>query len=213
MLGAISTGTAVAVVRGEAGIGKSRLAAAVAVEVHHRGGRVALGCCTDGPQRPYEPFTAIVALDRHIPSSASDVIDPDGERAAVQAALHESLSLAAHEHPLLFVIEDLHWGSSATRDAVAHLARVGGDAQLMLLVTIRDDERGAGGIGAFLGRIASLPSVEMVALTGLDTAAAALVIEVVGGELDPAHAVWQTGGNPLFLRELARRRAAQSIAP
>ena len=102
----------------------------------------ALGCCTDGPQRPYEPFAAILSHRRPIPSGASDVIDPDGERAAVQAALHEFLSQAAREHPLLFVIEDLHWASSATRDAVAHLARVGGDAQLMLLVTTRDEELG-----------------------------------------------------------------------
>ena len=53
----------VAVVSGEAGIGKSRLAAAVAVEVHQRGGRVVLGSCTDGPHGPYEPFTAMISED------------------------------------------------------------------------------------------------------------------------------------------------------
>ena len=68
-----------------------------------------------------------------------DVIDPERERAVVQAALHQFLSHAAREHRLLFVIEDLHWASSATTDAVAHIARVGGEAPLMLLITTRDD--------------------------------------------------------------------------
>ena len=218
-------GCAVAVVRGEAGIGKSRLAAAVAVEVHHRGGRVVLGCCTDGPQRPYEPFAAMITDDgsrplddvdrafggwrssatRRLPDSGTEVIDPEHERVAVQAALHEFLLQSARGRPTLFVIEDLHWASSATRDVVGHIAQVGGDAPLMLLVTARDESHlDAGGLGAFLGRLASLPAVEVVTLSGLDKTAAASVIDAVGGDLDPEFAVWQTGGNPLFLRELAR---------
>ena len=44
--------TAVVLIRGEPGIGKSRLAAELAAEVHGRGGRVVLGACVDGPQRP-----------------------------------------------------------------------------------------------------------------------------------------------------------------
>ena len=64
--------TTMAIVRGEAGIGKSRLAADLAVEVHRRGGGVALGVCSDGPQRPYEPFMAAIEATRPaslIPSS------------------------------------------------------------------------------------------------------------------------------------------------
>ena len=90
-------------------------------------------------------------------------------------------------------------------DAVTHIARVGGEAALMLLVTVRDERPvGAGSMAAFFSRIASMPAVDVVALEGLDVAAAATVIDAVGGDLDAEHAVWQTGGNPLFLRELAR---------
>ena len=53
--------TGVVLIRGEPGIGKSRLAAELAAEVHERGGRVVLGVCVDGPQRPYEPFVAALA--------------------------------------------------------------------------------------------------------------------------------------------------------
>ena len=51
-----------------------------------------------------------------------DIVDPERERVAVHAALHEFLSRSARDHPLLFVIEDLHWASSATMDAVTHIA-------------------------------------------------------------------------------------------
>ena len=198
-------GTVVAVIRGEAGIGKSRLAAAVAAAVHQRGGRVALGSCTDGRQRPYEPFAALLTIEGRARVGADLVIDPERDRVAVQAAVHEHLLEAARVHPTLFVIEDLHWASSATRDVVSHIARIGGDAPLMLLITFRDEPQLDGGdVGDFLARLASLPTVEFVTLSGLDTTAAASVIHAVGGDLDPEFAVWQTGGNPLFLRELAR---------
>ena len=75
----------------------------------------------------------------------------------------------------------------------------------MLLVTTRDeapyveDE-----LGRFLGRIAGLPCVEVIQLGGLDVGAAARLIDAVGGDLDAEQGVRLTGGNPLFLRELAR---------
>ena len=225
--------TTVAVVRGEAGIGKSRLAAAVAAEVHRRGGGVALGTCSDGPQRPYEPFMIAIEADlarlsdeelqrrvgtqggtfaRVSPDVAArldvagqDVVDPERERAAVQGALLDYLARAASMRRLLFVVEDLHWATAGTRDAIAHIARTGGDAPLMLLVTTRDAPPYVeAGFGAFLGRLAGVPSVEMIAMAGLDVSAAASLIEAVGGDLDPQQGVSLTGGNPLFLRELAR---------
>jgi hypothetical protein len=88
---------------------------------------------------------------------------------------------------------------------VAHIARAGGDAPLMLLVTTRDDGPFIDdAFAAFLGRLARLPSVEIVSLSGLDVAAATTLIGAVDSGLDPGEAVRQTGGNPLFLQELAR---------
>ena len=58
---AAATETGVVLIRGEAGIGKSRLAAELAAEVDRRSGHVVFGACVDGPQRPYEPFVAALA--------------------------------------------------------------------------------------------------------------------------------------------------------
>ena len=225
---------AVAVIRGDAGIGKSRLAAEVALEVHGRGGGVALGSCTDGPQRPYEPFMAAIDADlvqlstaeikRRLGDNATtlarlspevairlgvdprtDAPDLEHEQGAVRGALVEYLTAAASVHQLLFVVEDLHWASAATRDVIVHLARIGGLTPLMLLVTTRDERPFVDdAFRTFLRRLTGMPSVEVVALSGIDVGAAARVIDAVGSELDPGDAVRQTGGNPLFLQELAR---------
>ena len=58
---AAASGTRVVLIRGEPGIGKSRLAAQLAADVHGRGGRVVHGACVEGLQRPYEPFVAALA--------------------------------------------------------------------------------------------------------------------------------------------------------
>jgi hypothetical protein len=135
-------------------------------------------------------------------------VDPERERVAVHEAVGDYLSRSARAHKLLFVIEDLHWASIGTRDVVAHIARFGGDAPLMLLITTRDERPFVDDdFSSFLGRLAGLPSVETITLSGLDVTAAANVIAAMGGDLDPDEGVRQTGGNPLYLRELAREGA------
>ena len=136
------------------------------------------------------------------------MVDPERERVAVHEALAGYLLRSARTHRLLFVIEDLHWASIGTRDVVQHIARFGSDAPLMLLITTRDERPFVeDDFSAFLGRIAALPSVETITLAGLDVRAAANVIAAMGGDLDPEEGVRQTGGNPLYLRELAREGA------
>ena len=113
---------------------------------------------------------------------------------------------------LLVVVEDLHWASVGTLDIVAEVAR-GGDAPLMLLVTTRDEPPFADTrLRAFLGRLATQPSVEVLSLSGLDVAAAASVIAAIGGDVDPEVGVRLTGGNPLFLPRGGPRGTWQSDA-
>ena len=230
----IATGTAVAVLHGEAGIGKSRLAATFAGEVHDRGGRVVLGTCSAGTQAPYAPFAQIIAQDasgmsdaelrrrvehhrqavaRLVPAVAArlDVDEPPQDdpvhaRNAVLAAIAGYLRASARRQPLLVVVEDLHWASRGTLDALDHVARAGGEGPLMVLATTRD-ERPFGptpGLRASLGGLAHLSTVEMVEVSGLTVDDAEHLIDELGSQLDPASGVAQTGGNPLFLGALAR---------
>ena len=97
---------------------------------------------------------------------------------------------------MLFVLEDLHWASDGTREAVASIARSPGRAPLLLLATTREESSTSDDYGAYLRRLARLPDVATVALGGLDLAAAAQLIDEIGAEMDPALGLAQTGGNP-----------------
>ena len=150
-----ATETNVVLIRGEAGIGKSRLVAQLGAEVHRRGGRVVLGACVNGSQRPYEPFVAALADAAGLPRrdavlsallprmgaavTSNDVIDAERDRLGVQDGLYDRLAELAAPSGLLFVLEDLHWASDGTRDAVASIARSPRRVPLLLVATTRDD--------------------------------------------------------------------------
>ena len=230
---AASGHAALAVVSGEAGIGKSRLVAELASDVHIRGGRVLYGAATDGAQSPYQPLAEALrgvvegasesqlradvgrhadVLTRLIPdiatrlgsSRASARLDPLAERLELHIGIEELLIRSARRHPTLLVLEDLHWASPATRDAVLHLARTVGSAPLLVLVTTRDtapdlDES----LNRWLAEATRLPMTTTVRLTGLDLEAASALMADLGSRVDPGHAQHITDGNPLFLREVA----------
>ena len=139
----------IAVVAGEAGIGKSRLVAELAVDVHADGGRVLLGSCYEEAYRPYEPFVQVLdeqaatlpaaELRRRVggrqplsliaPADAGpSPIRPRptrtaGPRVKILDALVGYLT-GPRRAPVLLVIEDLHWSTSTTQDAPSATWRV-----------------------------------------------------------------------------------------
>ena len=117
------------------------------------------------------------------------------------------------DRPLVVVLEDVHWASSGTRDALAGIARTGGAIPVLLVATAHDDPHLEPETSRFIAELSRLPVVDVVALRGLDVDAAGVLIDEVGGHLDPAEAVRATGGNPLFLREMAPRRRQQHLTP
>jgi DNA-binding CsgD family transcriptional regulator len=189
----------VAVVMGEAGMGKSRLTAEFASEVHSRGGRVLFGACFEDVHAPFQPFLQALgddmaqlsdaelrrrvgsdgdALAHLLPNAAprwggrapTDVLDASGERLEMFAAVHGYLARAVEKEPMLLVIEDLHWASATTRQGIQQLARLSGRAPLLIVVTTRDSAPDLDDrLAAFLSELGRLPSVEMVRLRGLDT--------------------------------------------
>ena len=233
---AASGAVVLAAVTGEAGIGKSRLVAELAIDVDVRGARVLFGSCSERSQVPYQPFVEAlseivaatpeiqlrddvgrkgVALARVLPELAErlglsvprEILDAEGERHAMHDALRSYLSHLARSHPTLLIVEDLHWASPTTREAIRHIVRTPGHSALLIVVTARDT---APDLDAHLARwladLTRMPAAEVVALPGLDVAAAQELIAEVGGTLDATAAVRDTGGNPLFLREMATAR-------
>ena len=115
---------------GEPGIGKTSLAARVALAAHEEGGAVLLGRCHREALVPYEPFvealrqlpnralTAHAAiLGRVMPELSGD--QPTGAagpedhatRYLLFDAVARSLENVTERRPVMLVLEDLHWGS------------------------------------------------------------------------------------------------------
>lgn len=153
---------------GEAGIGKSRLAAEFARHVESQGGRVVSGGTIAGEASPYEAIVRtlrgalpmIVALDlkpmwlaaaatvlpelRHNDDSVPrlSALEPEREQSRLFEAMWRCFDGLARIRPLLIVLEDLHWAGEATIAFLSYLVERLGTAPIVLIVTYRDDETG-----------------------------------------------------------------------
>ena len=154
---------------GEAGVGKTRLATQFAAEVHRAGAAVLYGRCDEEPLRSYQPF--IEALRHELrhgglmadPEAASDLAelarvmpearpatatgepaaqDPETERYRLFEAIASIVRRTTQRAPLLLVIDDLHWADKPTLLLLRHLLRHADPARLMVLGLVRDVEVG-----------------------------------------------------------------------
>lgn len=159
-----------AMVAGEPGVGKSRLAEEVAAEARQSGFQVLTGRCYDmqgtPPYIPFvEAFEAVVrALD---PGALRDILGddaaevaklvpklrlvlsdvpaplelpPEQERRYLLNSLCDVVGRLAAGAPLLLVLEDLHWADESTLVLLEHLAGRLADMALVVLATYRDVE-------------------------------------------------------------------------
>ena len=223
----------VAVLAGEAGIGKSRLAAEFAAEVDQSGGRVLLGTCFEDAEAPFQPFVQAIADDlaslsevslrrraafdtpalaRIIPgfarragtvAPASDP-DPVSGQATIAAAIGRYLRRAAEEAPLLLIIEDLHFATATTCATVLHLARSPMHAPILMLITTRDTAPDLDDeLRVLLGDLTRMPAVDSIPLGGLPTADVADLLARLGSTANATSVTTDTGGNPLLVVEVA----------
>jgi DNA-binding SARP family transcriptional activator len=215
---------AVVVVAGDAGMGKTRLAARFAAEAHAGGAAVLHGRIDEETVVPYQPF--VEAL-RHYVAYAPPVTGVDlealaplvpelggvaaesGERENRRYRLFEAvaalLGRAAAERPLLLVVEDLQWAGMPTLLLLRHVVRRLEGAPLLVLVTMRDEEANLVADPArLLADLSREHVVERIALGGLQEADAA---ELVGDPELARRLYGRTAGNPFFIEEMLRSLA------
>ena len=139
-------------------------------------------------------------LARLLPTSGgraqSDDVDVS-DREAVLDGIRQWLVASASSAPLLLVVEDLHWSTSTTRDALRHLVRRAGREPLLIVVTTRDSKPDLDAdLAARLADLERSASVTRVALRGLDRDE---VAELVDAGADDAEVILaETHGNPLL---------------
>jgi DNA-binding CsgD family transcriptional regulator/tetratricopeptide (TPR) repeat protein len=154
--------TAVVLIGGEAGVGKTRLVREFSSHARATGARVVVGSCVPLAEG-LMPYAAVVDILRDVgpalvrsadpsgllsrlveePSGAISTSDPaprDFARGRLLASLHGLCLALSEEAPIVAIFEDLHWADASTRDALAFLARQSAGCRLFLVATYRDDE-------------------------------------------------------------------------
>src|ERR1700754_4011625 len=101
----------VALVGGDAGVGKSRLVCEFSAEAGAGGALVLYGACDAVVRTPYGAFTEALGEFRQ---SGSNAVDPDTERHRLHTAVAERLARVTAHQPALLVLEDLLWADAAT---------------------------------------------------------------------------------------------------
>ena len=180
-----------ALVSGEPGIGKTRLAAELVARVQAGGGAALAGRCTPEGHIPYAPFAealgGLVAtvgpaaladavgvqageLARLVPSlpDAPAPGDPDGARHRLLAAVDAALIAVARTDGLVLVVDDLHWADEPTIGMLADLAGSPEHGRLLIVATLRTTEtRAAPALAALLASVRRDPAVLDLRLDGL----------------------------------------------
>ena len=201
---------------GEAGIGKTSVARAVAAEVRADLSVSWGSCVVDGSAPPFWPWRELVAPG---PPRARGHRDLSAERAAGAERfeqlneLRDQVVARCRTGPLLHVIEDLQWADVASVLLLAHLGPVIFDTPLLVIGTLRTGEP----LGKQLDD--AMEGVHRTArtreLVPLDEGDIARLMRQAGIEPDgelTALVHGRTGGNALFVSELLRGVTATDAA-
>jgi len=156
----------VVLIGGEAGIGKSRLAADLAVFAESQGARVMTGSTSPTESEAYQPIAEafrsalplVAAIDvdpvwmqslatvvRELRDRISGLgtlspLEPAREQQRLFEAFVHCLTALTKPRPLLLVLEDLHWAGESTVAALAFLCRRLGRVPILIVGTYRVEE-------------------------------------------------------------------------
>jgi hypothetical protein len=215
----------VALVTGPAGAGKSRLVAEAVADALGDDVVLAVGSCRPGVSAPLQPVRQLVRallevagcrglpassqgelarlvpdLFPHVPASACS---DEASAYLMHEAVAHLVSTVGARHPVVVVMEDVHWGDAATLDCLRHLTWVDDRVGLALVMTLRDEPAADDRLQAFVAELHRSPAFTQVELGLLSEADLAELLEEVAGS-DPCtpaaarrlHAL--TGGSALL---------------
>ena len=202
-----SSRSAVLVISGEPGVGKS----ALLEDAREQAEGMLILSGSGVESETHLPFAALHQIVRPVLSHIEDIPQPQAaalqgalglapggsDRFLVSAAALSLLAEAAERQPLLCLVEDAQWLDDASADALVFVARRLEAEGIAMLFAAREGET----------RRFEAPGLPELHLGGLDPAAAAALVDRNAAVVLSADVrdrlVAETGGNPLALLELS----------
>lgn len=221
----------VALIEGEAGIGKSRLVREFCERVRSEGVAPVVATCLEYAPDPYAPFAAAIAilssgttnglplpaqtrsvLAHLVPElgSGQPAVAPTDKLMIFEAFAQALLHFAA-AHALVLIVDDLHWADAASLELMQYLVPRFRGKRIMFVATYRDDELVTNpALRAAMARLQRDPSVWRMKLDPLsDEEMSAFIHEALAGRTPIssllAHTIRsESEGNPLSAEELLK---------
>jgi DNA-binding SARP family transcriptional activator len=210
---------------GEPGIGKTRLLEIAQKSAAERGLRVLTMRCFEAETvRPFGCWSDALAGWVEAPNGRASLADlsaliPAGEREHggedSRARLFASVArfLASVAKPIVLAIDDLHWIDEASASLLHYVLRNPSGARILTFATARSSELEDNlWCSRVLVKLAEGRAARRIELKPLNEGDAALILGRGAPPEDVAAAHLQSGGNPLYLTELARARRRPGAA-
>lgn len=228
-------------VRGGAGVGKSRLVTEIAEVARRQGavvassqcfgatGRLALAPVADWVRNPAVQ-SAMATLDEIWRTEVSRLVPPPGSRAprgsrAMADAWQRhrffegvARALLAVDRPTLLVLDNMQWCDQETLEFVTFCLRLATRAPMLVAATLREDSPGEDpSLGDWADRMRAAGLLTEVSLGPFDAADTARLAEAISGQplgaADTHLLQATTGGFPLYVIEAVRGSTGPGIAP
>jgi DNA-binding CsgD family transcriptional regulator len=211
-----------AVLAGEPGVGKTRLARSFADLAERRGSITLWGAAYDEWSAPYGPWTQALApylrargpddlgadaavLAAVVPEIATTDTAPALDTRGEEFRLHDAVArlLAAADRAVVVVFDDLQWADGASLDLLLAVARARANG-VLLVATVREGEL-ADPVMRCIAELTRERLLHRLDVQPLSAEESAALLDLF--DLDPslAGAIYERAhGNPFFTEELAR---------
>jgi class 3 adenylate cyclase/tetratricopeptide (TPR) repeat protein len=201
-----------ALIGGEAGVGKTRLSTHLALQAHGQGATVLYGRCDEDLGVPYQPWAQALRhfvaeapqalLRAHAERHGGDLArlvpglgdrlsglpaprqsDPETERYLLYAAVAGLLEGAGEQEPVVLILDDLHWADGPTLSLLRHVVTAGSAMRMLIVGTYRDSDLAREHpLTALLADLHREQGVQRLRLTGLEAEDVLALMEAVAGQ-------------------------------